>query len=579
MDSNFPFKEQLRADLEDRLKTLAQNWRVSSDENNSDPRIQIIRSICMEEYSGTTATGFRLARLLNNSGEFEELRDYFEGLKSPNYSLKPIKGHDLSVFHDTDSEHGDYGQAMKTIRNFIYSIGDKVIKLNAVHKKRDPSIVNQWMNTGLIPTDAIVIEGAVSDPSHDDSGYPTIPPVLVNELFGDFQQMKLQADQHEIGQLLEHGSAEALDALIKYRLLPELKKTRAEIKEKLQNVPDDENLGHLLAGDLKAHEEFLSNAILNSRAKINAAPQASFTEITLIEKPREFPAIGIDPKNIPTLTIEVSKSELPNLFLKPYAAHENKRLSKMQSDIMQEIESRSGNDLKNYYDGQLKPAYIKLKTDIDAAKSRGHGDAPHMPAREVQLSMLQKLSSHAIRKMVDEVNNRIPIIQSPTPEPSTEKVKSALAVETEPQPKPETFSLSKIWGGIRNNVKRGVAVLTLAFGGVAFAPANAPEAPDAPQPSPAAVTAVSETPTPIAITPPVAPVAAAEPVAKSKPVNLAKKSFAPVVNIEDTKPIIEKSFDIAEFRPNISSLIAACKQAGDVKTGGVCESVKSFEMK
>jgi hypothetical protein len=457
--------------------------------------------------------------------------------------------------------------------------------------------MKRWMNNGIIPADNAIPERA---PAADEFASDTIPlPILENN---PFSAEALNNKLRETRQKIENDSPIVLHLFIEDDLNSTLAKLAAKI-ESLKTPDMTEEAISLKAGYLIEHVQSLEALKRVAQAKIAKA-------LNIGEGEEAYPMIeyivigddGSSEEPIPSPKV-IELSDLPVLTDVITDPLQMNKIIKQSVKIQKAVETLTGDALFQLRKNVIGPLYQEALIEIDA--KRNHQTAiPHLSKIEpedllkhadflkgqlkiadtkIQVETVLKAKAQDVRVITDAV------ILTPA--------KAAAPAAPEDREIDLTSRLSgwirKSWSKASNSVRAavagtvglGVATLATAF---ALSAKNAPEAPEAPIAAPIAVTAVTSAPT---IIEPVAPVAVAEPAVaedvkvtapepvKAKAVNLAKKSFTPAVTVVESKPIIEKSFDIAEFSPDLMSLVKACKQAGEVKVGGVCESIKSYEMK
>jgi|GEM_PF-7063344 len=265
--------------------------------------------------------------------------------------------------------------------------------------------------------------------------------------------------------------------------------------------------------------------------------------------------------------------------------------------VMNQLDSLKGQGLKNYHDGVLVPSFWCLKGELETLKTVG--------APDTDLS----IKENKLRFIGEQIKRATDLMRSSSPQLISESLASSAPIET-PELSGKSWggrmaetlstgaklvekSLSRLFERVTKNIpslssawKPVAAVVATGVGGLALAASAGlfqnPDQEAAPKSQRMETTSVHT----IALNTPANDVAA--PVATIKPVAVAeqsvelkpnanksiKKSFAPAV-VVISAPIIEKPFDITEFRGDFTSLINACKQAGVVRVGGVCESIIS----
>ena len=494
-------------------------------------------------------------------------------------------------------------EQLASANRFIKSI----IKKQAENLKGiyTPVIVSEktkrWIANGIIPTDNAVTP---STSSPDEFASDTIPlPLLENN---PFSVEALSNQLRETRQKIENDSPIVLHLFIEDDLNPTLAKLAAKIESLTKPDMTAEAIS-LKAGYLIEHVQSLEELKRVAQAKI--AKALNFGEGEEAYPTIEYIVIGDDgssEKPVPKPEV-IDLSDLPVLTDVVTDPLQMNKIIQQSVKIQKAVETLTGEALATLRSNTLMPMYKETLAELDAKR-----------AQKTVVPHLSRIEPEDLLRHADFLKGQIKIADT--------KMKAEAAVKADAQdvrvisdaviitpavavapavPQEQERPVerkSRLTGWIReswnkaSNTLKAAVVGSLGFGvsmAAAFAISannapDAPKAPEAPTASSGAVASVSPKPITLAQAAPVAEpviieqvapvVAVAEPV-KAKPVNLAKKSFTPGVTAIDNKPIIEKSFDIAEFSPDLTSLIKACQQAGVVKVGGVCESIKSYEMK
>ena len=504
----------------------------------------------------------------------------------------------------TASDKSDMtAEQLDSVNRFIKSI----IKKQAENLKGiyTPVIVSEetkrWMANGIIPTDNAVTPNTSSS---DEFASDTIPlPLLENN---PFSVESLSNQLRETRQKIENDSPIVLHLFIEDDLNPTLARLAAKIESLTKPDMTAEAIS-LKAGYLIDHAQSLEELKKVAQAKI--AKALNFGEGEESYPTIEYIVIGDDGSSeepVPKPEV-IDLSDLPVLTDVITDPLQMNKIIKQSVKIQKAVETLSGEALATLRSNTLMPMYKETLAELDAKR-----------AQKTAIPHLSRIEPEDLLRHADFLKGQIKIADT--------KMKAEAAVKAEAQdvrvisdaviitpavavtpaaPQEQDRPVerkSRLTGWIRenwnkaSNTFKAAVVGSLGFGvsiAAAFAISannapDAPKAPEAPKASSVAIASVASKPITLTQAAPVAEpviieqvapvVAVAEPV-KAKPVNLAKKSFTPAVTVVESKPIIEKSFDISEFSPDLTSLIKACQQAGEVKVGGVCESIKSYEMK
>lgn len=352
-------KQQFEDALKQRLFVLGSKWDIPHHEFEQDSRYAEALRLGTALLLSISIARLRLQNKVNTDDQITYLTSLSNGTYTPSLGGSSFR-------KDTPA----YADVTKFLKDLAFDVGILVEqKESLVKEAASKQAVHTGFDSEAEGVDVIEIH---MPHTHFDWNAITVPADIQQD-----DRAQREDEKSRIGEIVTKSSAVEVEAYLHETLRPRFREIALELIKRRGKYATDEAYQ---MGELE---------LINFKDSVGSLIQQAIAK-TKSNSDMPYPIL-IDAADLP-----------PAQSRKPEPKPMEKYLSVMRTDIAAYVDGTKGDELKQFYEQQLKPKFVELFGEVKMLKKSGHSPE-QLDIKERHLAVLKEGMAIAMRKINAEV--------------------------------------------------------------------------------------------------------------------------------------------------------------------------------